>query len=476
MKTRTVIIVVTAVIFISFAISTLSSIISLSLLAEKSSLKEAELIVGTLENNINDSFFDSVSISKTINNAFVKDIIDFRASYTDEEVSKSIGDYLDGIKQQFGYDTVFLVLETTKEYFTEYGKMKKLDLKGQDDIWYSNFINTSKDMEFNVDNDQANNNRITVYINIRMTDDNGRLLGVCGVGHTLENLNGSIDLLEREYNLSIAMTDADGIIQLAGDDSLNGTAVAEYFKDYIDNYEKGNNYVYEGVGTGGYLIVKYIPEYNWYLCIESPEKISDMTQTILFNLLAALLAMIIMVAIVSIAMKYQEDETLLFKADSETDLMTGLYNRRAFDNMLEEIRTETTIRDISLVVLDINGLKQVNDEKGHKAGDELIVKTADCIKEMYEKHGRSFRIGGDEFVIVLQEPLDDVIELIRQIKKRVGMCKLEYSDKLSVSIGVARGEDNQDIDVDQLLVLADKAMYKDKEEYYKDNRHERRAR
>lgn len=476
MKTRSVIIVVTAVIFISFAISTLSSIISLSTLVEKSSMKEAELIVGTLESDITNSFSDSVSISQTINNTMIRDFINNRESYSYEEASESIGRYLEGLKYQFGYDTAFLVLENTKEYFTEYGRMKVLDLKGQDDIWYSDFVNSNKNMELNVDNDQANDNRITVYSNIRMTDSNGKLLGVCGVGHTLENLNSSIDLLEKKYNLSVMLADVNGIIQVAGDDSLNGTVVKPYFKDYIDNFETDGDYEYEKVGTGGYIIVKYIPEYNWYLCIESPERISEMTQTILFNLLAALVAMIIMVVIVSIAMKYQEGETLLFKADSETDLMTGLFNRRAFDNMLEELRSENRVRDITLVVLDINGLKQVNDEKGHAAGDELIIKTAECIKEMYENHGHSFRIGGDEFVLVLLEPIDDIVELVKQIKKRIGMCKLEQSDGISVSVGVARGEDHQDLNVDQLFVLADKAMYSDKEEYYKDKRHERRGR
>lgn len=476
MKTRNVVIIVTAVIFISFAISTFSSIVSQSSLAEKASQKEAELIISILQRDLVDSFDDSVGISKAINNSLIHDFINNRTQYSDEEVSNSMEGYLRGIKTQFGFDTAFLVLENTKEYYTEYGLMKTLDLNGEDDSWYSNFTNSGKDMELNIDNDQANGNRITIYINIRMTDSKGNLLGVCGVGHTLERLNLSIDSIESKYGLSVMLSDENGIIQIAGNESNNGTEIAQYIKDYVVNYNHSLEYEYEKIGNGGYIMVKYIPEYNWYLCVEGPQKIDEMSRSILYTLFAALIALIIMVKIISIAMKYQEDETLLFKADSETDMLTGLYNRRAFDNMLDSIRESKSIRDISVVVIDVNGLKQVNDEKGHLAGDELIINTAECIKELYGNHGRSFRLGGDEFTIILLEPLDDIDELIKQIKDRISICKLEHSDTLSVSIGVARGEDYQSLSVDELLEIADKAMYRDKEEYYKDNRHERRSR
>ena len=476
MKTRTVVIIVTVVILLSFGISTFSSIVSLSTLIEKNSMKEAELFVGEVESDVVDSFSDSVSISKTINNSFIRDFINNRDSYTEESASQYIGNYLKGIKEQFGYDTAFLTIECTKEYYTEYGRMKVLDIRGEDDIWYTNFKNSNKDMELNVDNDQANENRITVYNNIRMTDSNGEFIGICGVGHTLENLNASIDSLEQKYGLSVVLADHNGVIMVAGDDSLPGTNVNPYFMDYILNYHYDVSYEYEKVGSGGYIIVKYIPQYGWYLCIESPEKLDETTKVIMNNLLAAFISLTIMVIIISVAMKYQENETLLFKSDSETDMLTGLYNRRAFDNMLEAIRNDNGVRNISIVITDINGLKIVNDEKGHLAGDELIIKTAETLKEMYENHGRSFRIGGDEFVVVIMEPVDDITETINNIKRSIKQQKLEYSDELSVSVGIARGEDYPNVSVDELMEMADKAMYNDKENYYKNMKHKRRTR
>lgn len=476
MKTRTVVLIVTAVILISFGVSTFSSLTSLSTLFEKSSSKEAQLFVGEVEKDITDSFSDSVSISKTINNSFIRDFIYNRSEYTNEEASDYVGKYLDGIKKQFGYDTAFLVIDCTQEYFTEYGRMKVLDLKGEDDRWYSDFESSNKEMELNVDNDQANENRITVYNNIRMSDENGNFIGACGVGHTLEALNKDIDLLEEKYELAVALTDKNGIIQVAGNDSLCGTKVNPLFQPYIDNYDFSQKYEYDLIGSGGYFVVKYIPEYDWYLCVESPEKTGEMQNIVMKNLIAALCALVLMVLFISVAMKYQEKETMLFKADSETDAMTGLYNRRAFYEMMDEINKHDTVRDISIVVVDVNGLKQVNDEKGHLAGDELITKTAECINELYGKHGKAFRTGGDEFAIIITEPLDDVQECVKEIRTKTGNTELEHSDKLSVAIGIVRGEDYLDLSAEELLELADKAMYSDKEEYYKDKRHERRSR
>lgn len=475
MKTRTVVIIVTVVMLISFGVSTFSSVISLSVLFEKSSAKEAQLFIGEIEKDITDSFSDSVSISKTINNSFIRAFINNREDYSDEEASEYVGRYLAGLKEQFGYDTAFLVIDGTNEYFTEYGRMKVLDLRGEDDIWYSNFKSSDKEMELNVDNDQANGNRITVYNNIRMNDENGHFIGACGVGHTLEALIADIDTLEEKYELSVALADRDGVIKVTGEDSSFGTNVNEFFQLYIDNYDYSQKYEYELFGAGGYLVIKYIPEYDWYLCVESPEKTDEMQSIIMKNLLAALIALVVMVIFVSVAMKYQEKETMLFKVDSETDAMTGLYNKRAFNKMLEEIRNHGEISDISIAVVDINGLKLVNDEKGHVAGDELIVKTAETINELYGNHGKAFRIGGDEFAIIITEPLDDVHECIRQIRIRADKSELVYSDKLSVAIGIVRGEDYLNLTVDELFELADKAMYSDKEVYYRDRRHKRRA-
>ena len=77
------------------------------------------------------------------------------------------------------------------------------------------------------------------------------------------------------------------MMQVAGDDSLLNTSVDYLFQAYIDDYDFDKEYEYELVGTGGYYVVKYIPEYNWYLCVEKPEKINEMRNVVMENLNAA---------------------------------------------------------------------------------------------------------------------------------------------------------------------------------------------
>ncbi|WP_244230878.1 GGDEF domain-containing protein [Vibrio ouci] len=74
------------------------------------------------------------------------------------------------------------------------------------------------------------------------------------------------------------------------------------------------------------------------------------------------------------------------------DELTGLYNRKK----LPEIRMEF----FDLIYLDLDGLKKVNDTKGHAVGDLMIIRFAQAINQIIDRHEQAFRVGGDEFVIV----------------------------------------------------------------------------
>lgn len=148
----------------------------------------------------------------------------------------------------------------------------------------------------------------------------------------------------------------------------------------------------------------------------------------------------------------------------ERDQMTGLLNRRSCHRLIESFG-EPCPKNVIMYVLDVNGLKQVNDTFGHSAGDDLLCAVADCITEVFGPYGDCFRVGGDEFVVILQKeyPKDEVLR-----KKLEEKC-LEYKDKLekeiSLSIGCAESTGTENSF--DLMAAADKAMYKEKEIYYK---------
>ena len=97
-------------------------------------------------------------------------------------------------------------------------------------------------------------------------------------------------------------------------------------------------------------------------------------------------------------------ESIVYQRLAKEDPMTGLQNRRAFDEYLEEIEKNlSSYSNMTLVFMDVNHLKLVNDTNGHNAGDELIIAASRCIEKSFGSIGSCFRIGGDEFCAVLPD-------------------------------------------------------------------------
>lgn len=154
------------------------------------------------------------------------------------------------------------------------------------------------------------------------------------------------------------------------------------------------------------------------------------------------------------------------------DQLTGLLNRHAFSEKTEEY-AKNPPPYCCIVMLDINGLKETNDELGHEAGDELIVGTAECIKKGFPDSEEVFRLGGDEFCVILTDPGTDVEGRLKVIETECGVWKGQYVNGISVSYGydAEKNEGN----LDEILKSADQRMYEFKRNYYlttgKDRRH-----
>ena len=152
----------------------------------------------------------------------------------------------------------------------------------------------------------------------------------------------------------------------------------------------------------------------------------------------------------------------MFSQMSLMDGLTGLGNKRSFDLSLEHLVQEGS--SFGLCYIDINYFKTVNDRFGHNVGDALLKTVA---KRIQENTGYSaFRIGGDEFVILVDEDIEEA--RYKQFKENIDRAfaqRVRCLDKnlhITVSLGFARyPEDSQD--VQQVIALADQRMYADKE-------------
>ncbi|MFA5660240.1 MAG: diguanylate cyclase [Bacilli bacterium] len=152
--------------------------------------------------------------------------------------------------------------------------------------------------------------------------------------------------------------------------------------------------------------------------------------------------------------KREENITYL----SYHDKLTNLYNRRYFDDYVENM--SKTSGDIVVVYADINGLKIINDMFSHNAGDELIITVSQHIKEAFSRIGVVCRTGGDEIISVIEKTsLADVKKMADNIKEKLLTKKIQGIE-ISVSFGVAAT--NAKRGLAETIVAAEDLMYKDK--------------
>lgn len=163
---------------------------------------------------------------------------------------------------------------------------------------------------------------------------------------------------------------------------------------------------------------------------------------------------------VAMAIKRKQDETRL-QYLSFRDAITGLYNRRYFE---EEMRRMDKRRQgsVGLIILDVDGLKLVNDIFGHDCGDIQLINVAKLLTGCFRERDVIARIGGDEYAILLHDAdIDAVTAVCERVQKRILVENLDNSPPLSLSIGCAVSDDPK-ISMRELFKQADNNMYREK--------------
>ena len=149
------------------------------------------------------------------------------------------------------------------------------------------------------------------------------------------------------------------------------------------------------------------------------------------------------------------------------DDLTGLYNRRGFSDVGEQYLklAKRTARGVTMVYLDLDRLKTINDSLGHYVGDRALLQVAAILKATFRRSDIIARLGGDEFgVLALEASRESSERLIQRLRESVMEFNQTSAEpyQLSVSIGMARHEDDLRIRLDELVTEADSAMYREK--------------
>jgi len=161
---------------------------------------------------------------------------------------------------------------------------------------------------------------------------------------------------------------------------------------------------------------------------------------------------------------HKAEEALL--ALSLTDELTGLYNRRRFFVLTEQylkVAIRTKKRSL-LLYIDMDDLKSINDHYGHNEGDRALIDLSNILKKTFRESDIIARIGGDEFVVLLESTAENDEILITRLSENIKdhHAKQIRNYRLSISVGVAQFDPDNPISIDDLLSKADALMYAEK--------------
>jgi diguanylate cyclase (GGDEF)-like protein len=172
---------------------------------------------------------------------------------------------------------------------------------------------------------------------------------------------------------------------------------------------------------------------------------------------------------VPIIIEYEDLKKL--ELNAVTDPLTGLYNRRLFGESFEKElnRARRYTQPLSLVILDLHRFKEVNDKHGHPRGDEVLRATASTLKKALRTSDSAFRIGGDEFALLLpQTDSPQALALSRRIEtvfaEMIRPLQLEVAVSMDHGVAIFPQDAEQ---ADQLIRIADERLYRQKHDNHK---------
>jgi len=429
--------------------------------------RELPLTSSNIYSEIQKDLVRPVLISSTMaHDTFLRDWV-----LAGERDPESMSRYLREVKERFGTFVSFFVSDKTGRYYSGDGAQRPVRPGDAGDEWYFRVREMREPYEINVDVDSRNRDALTVFVNYRVVDYEGRFLGATGVGLSVDNVQKLLTDYQQRYRRTIYFVDTKGRIVLFGNraSQLNPDLRAmEGLRGLVDRIlkEKSGAYQYDAGGSHRLLNVSYVPELKWLLFVENSEEESLQTirRTLYLNLAIALLSTLVVLGLIHIAVRRYQTRIEHMAA---TDKLTGLLNRQAFDMLIERIAAEARRKSqpVTLLLADIDHFKSINDRFGHLAGDRVLQRLATLMQQRLRGSDIVARWGGEEFLVALKEcPLDEAAQLAEELRSDVERLHVELDDgqvvAFTLSIGVSPFDGVEPIDA--AIGRADAALYEAK--------------
>lgn len=215
------------------------------------------------------------------------------------------------------------------------------------------------------------------------------------------------------------------------------------------------------------LLISGTHQKNWYLNIVANGGSFSYNENPIFILLVfAGIPRCLILLVFTFMMQYivtssQHDAARIAQLTylKETDSLTKLFNKNKYNEMVSMYYPK--VDNITVIFWDLNNLKTINDTYGHEFGDKALASLASVLYAHSDEHRRVYRFGGDEFVMIIDNPHDSEADrIISAVKDELVKCSSNISIEISSAVGVASGNGSDIIDI---VKNADSAMYDDKQ-------------
>ncbi len=392
-----------------------------------------------------------------------------------EQNPEQLTRYLAEVQAHYGAFTSFFISEKTHRYYQAKGLLKTVREDEPRDVWYFRVRDMHAPYEINVDVDMANEDRLTIFINYKVTDFNGNFIGATGVGLTVDAVVKLIDTYQQRYGRSVYFVDTQGNIVLTGasggplgarvGQSLNDVPGLDELKKNLPKPQSGN-FKYREHGRDHFLNVRYIPELNWYLFVDKHEDdaLAGVRKTLYLNLLICAVVTGLVLLLVNLALRRYQARIV---ALATTDTLTRLPNRRGFDILANQALQEAVReqKPLATLVIDLDNFKTLNDTHGHLAGDDVLRGFAANLRGCLRQADIICRWGGEEFIVLLKDTNPAAAQLIAEkVRLLAEQSRYAVGDQvLQVNTSIGLTELAPGDTLHTLLSRADRALYRAKQ-------------
>ncbi|WP_231371663.1 diguanylate cyclase [Oxalobacter paraformigenes] len=339
-------ILVCSIIFIGFFLTAVLSYRSNIGVFEKDIEQVSTLATEGIYAQIESIFSRPVSVSLTMaNDHLLKTFLSSeKRSLNNPEYVAKMRQYLDAYRRKYRYDSVFLVSANTKRYYHFSGLNRTLEKNNPENTWYYSFIQDNDEYSLNIDNDEATDDSITVFVNCKIRNAHGSVMGVVGVGFKVDSLQKLLHAYDEQFNVEASLINDRGIVEVSSvtnghenADFFTGNPLSGFRERILGSSDDPETFWYSLDGRDGYVITQYIPTLKWHLVVEND--VSEIRNTfrrqLVMNLFIIVCVIVLVLFTITRLIKKYHAQIVELTVSQETEYQQLLH--KATEKLYENI-------------------------------------------------------------------------------------------------------------------------------------------